>query len=895
MTSLEAVRSGIDLRTTIGLGWLVVACAAMAVGCNDEGGGTADDSPQGPDARRETDVDVNGDTEPDGPAADSSTETAPIAIRAGALTVELDPMSGELIVRRDTTRLLRFDSASFQLGILPEVTDDVHYDPYLALGGRTLGQLPQGLNWLEPVSMSVIAVSDDATTLELGLDYGADRTATVSLQALADGQIRGRWAPGEIGGSTAFLRLRPQAGANEAFYGLGEWFDHVDHRGFVRAMQLEIEPGVESNYNEAHVPVPFVIGTRGWGLFIESPFPGAFAIATKSDPPEARDRIDAAFGTGLWSSEGLRFYLFAAEHPLDVTRHYYEITGYPRLPAQWALGPWVWRDENDDQAQVERDVEIMRELDLAASGYWIDRPYARAVNSFDFEPDQFPDPSAMVRRVQDLGFRLALWHTPYIDDTHEATAELRAHAEAQGFYPPQSGLIANPWGRLVDLTNPQAYAWWQTLLTDYIEMGVEGFKLDYAEDVIAGVGQARNVWNFADGSDERTMHSQFQRWYHRVYAELLPDAGGFLLCRAGTYGDQTHGVIIWPGDLDASFAERGDRVQTRSGETYRSVGGLPASVIGGLGLGPSGFPFYGADTGGYLNAPPDKELFIRWFQQTALSTVMQIGTNANDVAWELGGENGFDQAMLDLYRIYVRLHLRLFPYEWTLAERLLEDGRPIQRPYGLARPELGIHPWDTYFFGDDLLVAPVLIRDQRAREVPFPPGRWIDWWTGEVIDGGRTLEVSAPIEKLPLYLREGAIVPLLRPTIDTLAPTRVPDQVDAYATTPGVLFPRIVAPASDAEHRFVLFDGTELAQSRSGNTLALNLSSGQAFRHGFAVELLAVSHEPRALTVDGDPVSPSADRDALDAEPVGWWADPETSAVWIRVPAGDHEVRIEIE
>ena len=142
----------------------------------------------------------------------------------------------------------------------------------------------------------------------------------------------------------------------------------------------------------------------------------------------------------------------------------------------------------------------------------------------------------------------------------------------------------------------------------------------------------------------------------------------------------------------------------------------------------------------------------------------------NDVAWEFEEANGFDQEMLDTYRLFTRLHLRLWPLAWSLAHAMLEDGRPLQRPFGLQHPELGMHPWDAYFFGDDLLVAPVVTEGARARIVPFPPGDWFDWWTGERIVGGVDLEVPAPLDTLPLFLRAGGIVPMLRPTIDTLAP-----------------------------------------------------------------------------------------------------------------------------
>ena len=123
-------------------------------------------------------------------------------------------------------------------------------------------------------------------------------------------------------------------------------------------------------------------------------------------------------------------------------------------------------------------------------------------------------------------------------------------------------------------------------------MGIEGYKLDYAQDITAGLAGGRVPWEFADGSAELTMHAQYPLFYHRAYAETLPADGGFLVCRSATYGDQTQASVIWPGDLDASFIEH--RAMD-NGE--RAVGGLPAAVAAGLSLGPSGFPLFASDTG----------------------------------------------------------------------------------------------------------------------------------------------------------------------------------------------------------------------------------------------------------------------------------------------------------
>lgn len=256
--------------------------------------------------------------------------------------------------------------------------------------------------------------------------------------------------------------------------------------------------------------MPFVTGTRGWGLFVESLYPAVFDVAAAAD-----DRLEATFGTGPGTGDGLVFHLYAANHPLDVTRHYYATTGGPKLPTPWALGPWIWRDENDDQAQVEADISTIRALDLATSAIWIDRPYQSAVGVFDWNPAQFPDPQGMIAAIHDHGLRLALWHVPYIDD-HPAAAALRDEAESQGYFPLEVGLITSNWGEPLDLTNPDAFQWWQDHLRAYTDAGVEGFKLDYAEDITVGINGARTPWQFADGSTERTMHKRYQLLYHRL-------------------------------------------------------------------------------------------------------------------------------------------------------------------------------------------------------------------------------------------------------------------------------------------------------------------------------------------------------------------------------------------
>ncbi len=798
-----------------------------------------------------------------------------------AYKLTLDPAGLTLTLYRNAEPLLAFDSNSIQLGRVDALEEKKNYSPTFFFVDDGVTQPPEGFKWLKLTGAQI--AENTAAKITANLQFEDGKAATLTIEPKSEFNYKLTLTPSASGDAIAYIRLAPKADADEGFYGLGGFLDQTNHRGKVRAMQLEAETALESGYNEMHVPVPLLIGTKGWGMFLKTRFPTTFSVAASSP-----DVVDAIVGTAFGSADGLEFYLYAADKPIDITKQYYESTVYPTLPAAWALGPWIWRDEAYGQATVESDLKKIRELRLATSGYWIDRPYASCVNSFDYDPKDYTDSKAMIKLAHDLGFRMALWHTPYIEDNCAASAELLKRANDEGYFPPKSGLRLNKWGTALDFTNKAAYDWWQSLIRNYTDNGIEGFKLDYAEDVVPGIFGSRNEWKFADGSDERTMHSTYTLLYHKVYAETLPKSGYFLLGRAGKWGDQQYVTVIWPGDLDATFwAHR----QVKPDDGKLAVGGLPASVIYGVTLGPSGFPFFGADTGGYRSSPPNKEVFTRWFQQTALSSVMQVGTSTNDVAWEFRKDNGFDEEMLGWYKQFTSLHLRLFPYEWTLAQNILKDGRPIQRPLGLAYPELGSHPSDQYMFGDDLLVAPVVVQGATTKDVVFPAGGWADWFTGEVYAGGQTINVSAPLSKLPLYLREGGIVPLLRPSVDTLAPTTKPGEVDSYETDAGVLYPRIYIGAKSSIN---LFDGSSLSQEKTGTGATLYYKDGAKFKSGALYELIAYgAAEPAKVTDNGTELVKKANLDELEKAASGYfYTNANNGSLYVKVGSGEHAVKI---
>lgn len=782
----------------------------------------------------------------------------PVTLRAGAAKVVFAD-DGTFTLSRDDRALLRFDREAFQVGTVRELDETRSYDPYWLLVEDPVLQKvePPGFRWRALTKATVTKVSDAEVSIEATFD--PDVTGRVTVTSAGERFVL-RFVPATDVRPVAMLRVRPRADATEGFYGLGEWFDEVNHRGKLRPMQLEPDLGVESGSTENHVATPFVLGTRGWGLFVESNRYGVFSLGRGGED----DLVDTMWGTAEQSGEGLTVHLFTAAQPLDLLKPYLEVTGAVRLPSPWAWGPLLWRDESRDQAEVLDDVATLRRLDLATSAMWIDRPYATAVNTFDFEATKFPDAGAMIQTAQAAGLRVALWHTPYLE---AAAGALRAEAETNGYFPPVTGLQLNRWSPPLDFTNPAADAFWRSHLSTYRALGVEGFKLDFAEDVAPGLSGARNTWRFADGSTEKTMHRDYTRLYHRAYRASLGELDGFLIARAGKWGSQTDGLVIWPGDIDATLTRFGEPFSNRQGRATTGVGGLPAAIRAGQSLSMSGFPFFGADTGGYRHSPPNKETFMRWVSQSALSTVMQTGDSSSQPPWVFTPENGRDDEAVAHYRAFARLHLRLFPYGWTYATAMQQTGRPLQRPFGVVYPQLGKHPADQYLLGDELLVAPVETAGARARAFVRPPGAWQGWFDGAPLSGtaGELVTVDAPLDALPLFVREGALVPLLRPTIDTLAPASDPG-VESFENDAGDLWVRVVPSATATQ--FVLFDGAKVTQQQ-GDALTLSSTPGSRFTKHVVFELYAP--RPSAVERDGAAVPFVADLSAVAAGAT--WSD----------------------
>ena len=559
------------------------------------------------------------------------------------------------------------------------------------------------------------------------------------------------------------LALASDAG----FYaGLGERYDHVNARGLIIGMQLEVDGNVESGTTDRHVPVPWIVSSQGYGVFVKSRQAGAWDVAS-SDPTVVRSTFE-----GL----SMDVTIVVDPDPLADIATLTQLTGLARKTPGWALAPMMWRHA-DSQAQVLGDLAMIRSLHIPTSTFWIDDGWQVALNTLDFNGTKYTDPKVFAQTMTAMGFELFGWNSPYLEDP----ASSGSQDEAQMLYPTAAakhyfvevqdgspfaapGADASVGFGMIDFTSSAATAFWSGRAAVPVGLGMNGFKLDYGEDMVPDLLGARLNLKLSDGESERTARN-YPLGYHGAYRDALAKTsdGGVLIVRASTYGGAAVADIVWPGDLDNGFQHYGD--PGPSGTML--VGGLPASIVAGQTLAASGFPLYGADTGGYRGGAPTKEALLRWAEHTALSMVMQLGPGENKYPWN------YDADTVTVYTALANLHQKLVPYLTSLLAAAEAHGTPTIRSLPLAYPTdtgAATAADDEYMLGPALLVAPVVTEGATSRQVHLPPGKWFGWWDGSMTSGPASITASAPIGQPPLYVAAGSLLPTLPAGIDTLVP-----------------------------------------------------------------------------------------------------------------------------
>ncbi|MBK9030344.1 MAG: hypothetical protein IPL61_03230 [Myxococcales bacterium] len=776
----------------------------------------------------------------------------PTSVSVGAVTITTDPLAITIAPPAGGT----ITRAQFlEVATVPAIDPGHYYDP------RATGVDP--LTWTRPARATALTadgwlVLEGGVRLRLEAGAGAqDATLLVDAAAVADAVL---------------TRVTLPMAADEPIYGFGESFGGARATGQIREAQFRVDGDSESGLNEAHVPVPLALWPRrGLGLFVRDRRVGAFDVGAT-----APDALASTFG--LPERGPLAFELFVADAPLALVRRYVAGTARPAVPPRWALAPQQWRNEHRSSDEVRDDAQQMRALGIPGSTLWIDNPWQTGYNTFVFDEARFVGVDALLAELRGLGYRVVVWSTPYLLPSGATADDYRA-ADAAGLFVQDDGgrTMPFPWNAgpvgLIDFTNPAAVAFWRERIARVTSRGISGFKLDYGEDVVPELYGIKLTIRTSAG-DNQDLHGIFNRAYHDTYLGALPPGDGFLITRAGAWGEQDRNTSIWPGDLDSDFSRHG----VDNGAGQRNVGGLPAAIAGGLSLSVSGYPFFGSDIGGYREGTPTTEVLCRWAQYAALGTIMQLGGGGPS-------HNPWDTALypapaLDVYRTYARLHMDLNPLLWTLAQAAGADGTPVTRPCGFVYPDAACDD-AMFLLGDDVLVAPVVEAGATTRATVLPPGRWIDWWTGAAVvgDGATALAAAAPLEQLPLWRAADRFVPMFARAADTLEPATAPG-VTSYADPAYGRELRLVITPDGGAAEVTLHDGARATGGASADAYRLTFAPGGQYDAAtFDLDLRAAT-APRvataaAVTVDGAPITAVASAAELAAcARACWLAEP---------------------
>jgi len=423
---------------------------------------------------------------------------------------------------------------------------------------------------------------------------------------------------------------------------------------------------------------------------------------------------------------------------------YTELTGRPRVPPIWAFGLWMSRCRYHSRRELEEAAHGMRQHRVPCDVLHIDPDWLQLDKlncDFRWSEEKYPDPEGMLRDLKAMGYRVSVWELPYVDAASPVYGEMRAagHLVRRAGGDPAAAEALSRDGRprgLVDFSRPEASAAWQERHRKLLEMGVAVMKTDFGE----GLPEDALM---ADGRDGRAWRNLYPLWYNRTVFEAIErvtERNGLVWGRSGWAGSQRY-PAQWGGDPEASLA------------------GMAASLRGGLSYALSAPGFWSHDIGGFYGQPPSPELYVRWAQFGLLSPLARAHGLSPREPWHFG------ERALAIFREFTELRYRLLPYLLTVAREAEAAGLPVMRPLVLEFPDdPGSRAIDLqYMLGPDILVCPVFSEsaDPVAVGVYLPGGAsWVDWWTGEELEGGRWLQVSVPLDRLPLYRRSGAEIEL---------------------------------------------------------------------------------------------------------------------------------------
>jgi alpha-glucosidase/alpha-D-xyloside xylohydrolase len=510
--------------------------------------------------------------------------------------------------------------------------------------------------------------------------------------------------------------------------GLGEGGPQFDRRGSSDRM-VNGESHAQLATNGTRAPIQWLVGTDGWAMFIHHPRGGFEFSSTEgrfTPPSEAALPYDV--------------FVIASRDPVEIMREYARITGLPELPPKWGFGylqshrTLAGPDEIATVARTMREKRLPCEALIYLGTGFSPSGWNMKNGDFDWSANNFPDPKAQVAALHDQHYKVVLHVVvegrKLTGTVHDAciAAPLPSGTSPDGHWPRER----------------QVACYWPSHKSVMTDVGIDGWWPDQGDGF--------------DGPSEINRH----RMYWEGTQMWRPNERPFALHRNASPGVQRYGGFVWSGDV----ASRWETLKTH----------VPVGINTAL----SGLPYWGTDIGGFY---PTKEytgeLFVRWFQFAAFCPLFRShGRNWHlhlPWGWD-GGDGGpeetrnfhadpatlHDPRVEPICRQYMELRSRLMPYLYTAVRDGHDSGMPVMRALWLHYPDdaTAVARADEYLWGRDMLVAPVVEQGATTRRVYLPKGRWYDWWSDALTEGGRELERAVDLATIPLYVRAGAVIPM---------------------------------------------------------------------------------------------------------------------------------------
>ncbi|HTG58727.1 MAG TPA: glycoside hydrolase family 31 protein [Terriglobia bacterium] len=532
--------------------------------------------------------------------------------------------------------------------------------------------------------------------------------------------------------------------SDEQYFGLGEKSGQLEKRGHAYVMWNTDAYGWGNSTDPLYESVPFFIGLRGgraYGLFFDNTWRSSFDMGV-----EAPDQY--SFG-----AEGgeLNYYFFYGPDPKKVIQRYTELVGRMPLPARWAIGYHQSRYSYYPESCVRFIADNFRQRQIPCDALFLDIDYMDGYRVFTWDKSRFPDPPRLLADLRKQGFKVVTIIDPGIKVDPNYRAYAQGVAEGNFVKKPDGQLyIGKVWpgdSAFPDFTSEKVRAWWGSLYKGLIDDGVAGFWNDMNEPSIFDVPS--KTMDLDAIFDDHGLHSPHAK-IHNVYGmlmseatragtlELRPNERPLVITRATYAGGQRY-AAVWTGDNSSLW------------EHLRLS--LPELMTMGL----SGLTFAGADIGGFALSP-SAELYTRWLEAGVFYPYCRTHTekgSRNQEPWSFGNR------MEEINRRAVELRYRLMPYLYDAFHEAAESGLPVMRALLLDYPDdpQAVGQNYEFLFGDDLLVAPVVKSDEREWDVYLPRGVWYDFWTDQRYTGPRHVNVEAPLDRVPVFVRGGAIIP----------------------------------------------------------------------------------------------------------------------------------------